>query len=172
MVGRSADGPVAKILTEAGFEVDAVATEQEARASLDRKAWTLVFVAQTIGKASLQSLIVHAGQKRADLPVIVLGAAATLQEAVDAMQLGAADFIAPPFEAELMLSRLKRLVSESASAEPQPVGVPTLEHLGLTGSEMRLWRCSRILPMRGAMTFCMSTKKTTNVIASQSSCDA
>jgi DNA-binding NtrC family response regulator len=138
MVGRSADGPVAKILAEAGFEVDAVATEQEARASLDRKAWTLVFVAQTIGKASLQSLIVHAGQKRAELPVIVLGAAATLQEAVDAMQLGAADFIAPPFEAELMLSRLQRLVSEASSAEPQPVGVPTLEHLGLTGKSAAL----------------------------------
>ena len=102
-------------------------------ASLDRKAWTLVFVAQTIGKGSLQSLIVHAGQKRADLPVIVLGASATLQEAVDAMQLGAADFIAPPFEAELMLSRLKRLVSQSSGGEPRPVGVPTLEHFGLTG---------------------------------------
>ena len=138
MVGRSADGPVAKILAEAGFEVDAVGTEQDARASLDRKAWTLVFLAQTIGKASLQSLIVHAGQKRADLPVIVLGAAATLQEAVDAMQLGAADFIAPPFEAELMLSRLKRLVSEASSAEPQPVGVPTLDHLGLTGKSAAL----------------------------------
>ena len=55
-------------------------------------------MAQTLGKAPLQSLIVHAAQKRADLPVVVLGAAATLQEAVDAMQLGAADFIAPPFD--------------------------------------------------------------------------
>ena len=36
MVGRSADGPVAKILLEAGFEVDAVATEEEAWAALDR----------------------------------------------------------------------------------------------------------------------------------------
>jgi DNA-binding NtrC family response regulator len=133
MVGRSADGPVAKILVEAGFEVDAVGTEHEARASLDHKAWTLMFVAQTIGKVSLQSLIVHAGQKRADLPVIVLGAAATLQEAVDAMQLGAADFIAPPFEPEPMLSRLKRLVSDASSAAPESAGVSTLEHLGLTG---------------------------------------
>ena len=63
MVGRSADGPVAKILLEAGFEVDAVATEPEALAALDRKAWTLVFVAQTLGKAPLQSLIVHAGRE-------------------------------------------------------------------------------------------------------------
>jgi DNA-binding NtrC family response regulator len=133
MVGRSADGPVARILLEAGFEVEAVATEQEAWSALDRKAWTLVFVAQTLGKAQLQPLIVHAAQKRSDLPVVVLGAAATLQEAVDAMQIGAADFIAPPFSAELILSRLNRLVSESADADHQPAPAPALDHFGLTG---------------------------------------
>jgi DNA-binding NtrC family response regulator len=133
MVGRSADGPVAKILLEAGFEVAAVATEQEAVTALDRKAWTLVFVAQTLGKVPLQSLIVRAAQKRSDLPVVVLGAAATLQEAVDAMQLGAADFISPPFSADLILSRLKRLVAETSAPEAPPAAAPTLEHLGLTG---------------------------------------
>jgi DNA-binding NtrC family response regulator len=133
MVGRRADGPVAKILTEAGFEVEAVGTAPEALAALDRGAWTVVFVAQTIGKASLQSLIVHAAQRRAELPVVVLGAAATLQEAVDAMQLGAADFIAPPFEAEVMLSRLKRLVVDTVAAEPEPGDAAPLDHLGLTG---------------------------------------
>jgi DNA-binding NtrC family response regulator len=78
-------------------------------------------------------LIVHAAEKRSDLPVVVLGAAATLQEAVDAMQLGAADFIAPPFSAELILSRLKRLVAETSNAHSQPAAAPPLEHLGLTG---------------------------------------
>ncbi|HVV48039.1 MAG TPA: sigma-54 dependent transcriptional regulator [Polyangia bacterium] len=133
MVGRSADGPVAKILLEAGFEVEAVGTEPEALAALDRKAWTLVFVAQTLGKAALQSLIVHAAEKRSDLPVLVLGATATLQEAVDAMQVGAADFIAPPFTAELILSRLKRLVAETSEADSRPPAAPTLGYLGLTG---------------------------------------
>src|SRR5438552_15688775 len=133
MVGRSADGPVARILLDAGFEVEAVATEEEAWSALERKAWTLVFVAQTLGKPQLQSLIVHAAQKRSDLPVVVLGAAATLQEAVDAMQLGAADFIAPPFSADLISLRLKRLVSESADADAEPAPAPALDHLGLTG---------------------------------------
>jgi DNA-binding NtrC family response regulator len=132
-VGRSADGPVAKILTDAAFEVEAVATEQDAWAALDRKAWTVVFVAQSIGKSALQSLIVQAGQRRADLPVVVLGASATLQEAVDAMQFGADDFIAPPFDAEVILARLTRLVSETPSVESPTDGTATLEHLGLTG---------------------------------------
>jgi DNA-binding NtrC family response regulator len=133
MVGRSADGPVAKILMQAGFEVEAIATEQEASTALDRKAWTLLFVAQTLGKAQLQSLMVRAADTRPDLPIIVLGAAPTLQEAVDAMQMGAADFIAPPFTPDLILSRLKRVVADTSSADAQPAAAPMLEHLGLTG---------------------------------------
>jgi DNA-binding NtrC family response regulator len=132
LVGRSADGPIAKILLDAGFEVEAVATEQEARLALDRKAWALVF-AHTLGKAQLESLIVHVGQRRPDLAVVVLGAAAMLQEAVDAMQMGAADFIAPPFTAESILNRLQRLVRAPRAAETEPVARPMLEHLGLMG---------------------------------------
>src|SRR5450631_3744282 len=142
LVGRSADGPVAKILTDAAFEVEAVATEQDAWAALDRKAWTVVFVAQSIGKSALQALIVQAGQRRAELPVVVLGASATLQEAVDAMQFGAADFIAPPFDAEVILARLTRLVSETPSVQSPTDGAATLEHLGLTGRSAAMAKVS------------------------------
>jgi DNA-binding NtrC family response regulator len=133
VVGSRNDTAVSRILSDAGFEVESVASEREAWAALDQQPWTVLFVAQSIGKSALQSLIVHAGQKRADLPVVVLGVAAKLQDAVDAMQLGAADFIAPPFSSESILSRLKRLVVESAVAGPEAVGVPSFEHLGLIG---------------------------------------
>jgi DNA-binding NtrC family response regulator len=133
LVGRSADGPVAKILTEAGFEVEAVASELEARVSLNRRAWTVVFVAQVLGKTVLESLIAQVGRKGSDLPLVVLGGGAVLQDAVDAMQLGAADFMAPPFSAELILPRLKRLIAETSGGAAQPAAAPTLDHLGLTG---------------------------------------
>jgi DNA-binding NtrC family response regulator len=133
VVGSRGDSGVSKILGDAGFEVESAGNEQEGRAALDRKPWALLFVAQSIGKAALQSLIVHAGQKRADLPVVVLGVAAKLQDAVDAMQLGAADFIAPPFSPDSILSRLKRLVVEASAIAPESIGVPSFEHLGLTG---------------------------------------
>lgn len=138
LVGRSADGPVAKILIEAGFEVEAVATEQEAWAALDRKAWTLLFAAQALGRAPLQSLIVQAGRRRPNLPVVVLGANALLQEAVDAMQFGARDFIAPPFTADQLLPRLSRLVAETSVSESLPAAAPALEHLGLTGRSLAM----------------------------------
>src|SRR6516164_11310832 len=106
MIGRRADGPVAKILIDAGYQIEAVGTEPEARTALDLKRWTAVFAGQGLGKTALQSLIVHAAQARPGLPVVVVGSTASLQEAVDAMQLGAADFLAPPFEAETVLARL------------------------------------------------------------------
>ncbi len=43
--------------------------------------------------------MVHAGQKHPAIPVIVLGASAALQDAVDCMQQGAADYLAPPLSA-------------------------------------------------------------------------
>jgi DNA-binding NtrC family response regulator len=133
MVGQRADGPVADILREAGFAVETVATEGDARKALERGAWTVVLVAQSLGEASLRSLVVHAAQRQAELPVVVVGASATLQEAVDAMQLGAADFIAPPFDASVIIPRLKRLTVRTANAEPAAEGADTFEHLGLTG---------------------------------------
>jgi DNA-binding NtrC family response regulator len=133
VVGSRGDSGVSKILGDAGFVVESAGREQEALAALERRPWALLFVAQSIGKDTLQSLIVRAGEKRADLPVVVLGAAAKLQDAVDAMQLGAADFIAPPFSADAILSRLKRLVVEASAPGTESVGVPSFEHHGLTG---------------------------------------
>src|SRR5215471_15917279 len=116
LVGSQADHRVADILDKAGWEVESAAGEQEAATAVERRPWTAVFVAQSVGQGPLQSLILRAGQKRSPPPVVVLGAAATLQEAVDAMQLGAADFIAPPFSSEVLLGRLKRLIT----ASPRP----------------------------------------------------
>jgi DNA-binding NtrC family response regulator len=93
-----------------------------------------MFVAQSLGRDQLQSLILHAGQRRADLPIVVLGAAAKVQDAVDAMQAGAADFIAPPFGAEVILSRLRKLVADGTSASSAPPDARAPDHLGLTGN--------------------------------------
>jgi DNA-binding NtrC family response regulator len=140
IVGSRSDVAVAKILGDAGFDVESVGNEQEGRAALDRKAWALLCLAQGLGKASLQSLIVHTGERRPALPVVVLGVAAKLQDAVDAMQLGAADFIIPPFSSENILPRLKKLVAEGSGSLPDGANAPSLEHLGLTGKSAAMGR--------------------------------
>jgi len=138
LVGSQADHRVADILDKAGWEVESAAGEQEAATAVERRPWTAVFVAQSVGQGPLQSLILRAGQKRSPPPVVVLGAAATLQEAVDAMQLGAADFIAPPFSSEVLLGRLKRLITRSAPSGFEPPDGRSLEHLGFAGKSPAL----------------------------------
>ena len=140
IVGSRGDSAVVKILGDAGFEIESAGNEQEGRAALDRKAWALLCLAQGLGKASLQSLIVRAGERRPTLPVVVLGVAPKLQDAVDAMQLGAADFIVPPFSSEGIVPRLKKIVAEASASIPESASAPTLQHLGLTGKSAAMAR--------------------------------
>jgi DNA-binding NtrC family response regulator len=107
---------------------------------LDQKQWSVVFVAHGVGPSALHTLISRAAQRPSPPPVVVLGGAAKLQDAVDAMQLGASDFIAPPFSSEVLLARLKKLAVDPVSAGSAPADVPSLDHLGLTGKSMALGR--------------------------------
>src|SRR5882724_11018402 len=50
VVGSRGDAVVSRILGDAGFEVESVGSEQEAWAALDRRPWTVLFVAQSVGK--------------------------------------------------------------------------------------------------------------------------
>jgi DNA-binding NtrC family response regulator len=139
IVGGPADSPIPKILRDAGYEPKAVAAGADAWVELDRAPWAVVFVAQTVGSDWLQSLITRGGQRRVAVPVVVLGTAAKLQDAVDAMQLGAADFIAPPFSSEGVLPRLKKLVADPQS-DTSETAAPSFERLGFAGKSAALTR--------------------------------
>jgi DNA-binding NtrC family response regulator len=123
-----------------GLEPQAASTEAEALELLDRKHYAVGLVAQRLGASSVQAISARAGQQQPEIPIIVLGATATLQDAVDAMQHGASDFVAPPYASDALLERLKRLVfSAPARAEEAPAG-PSLEHLGLVGKSRAMAR--------------------------------
>jgi DNA-binding NtrC family response regulator len=108
-------------------------TEADALAAVDRRPWEVVFVAG-LGMAALQSVIARSGQRNPEVPVVVLGATAKLQDAVDAMQLGAADFIPLPLAVEVVAARLRKLVAD-APAQTELVGeASSLEHCGLIGT--------------------------------------
>jgi DNA-binding NtrC family response regulator len=73
------------------------------------------------------------------VPVVVLGGAGTVQEAVDAMQLGVADYLAPPFEPEELLSRLRRVLERGRGVAAPPPAV-TSPFAGLVGSSPAIRR--------------------------------
>jgi DNA-binding NtrC family response regulator len=102
------------LLKDAGFDVSTAETEAAARTHLEQRATRLILVSQSLGTAVLRGLAAAVGGAHRRL--VVVGAAARLQDAVDAMQAGAADFIAPPFAPDVILPRLKRILAESPPA--------------------------------------------------------
>jgi len=133
-------GPaVSRALTAAGMKVSVCGTEGDALAALDREPPAVVLVAQALGPVAIANVVARSGQLQPEAPVVVLGASGTVQEAVDAMQQGAADYLAPPFEADNLLSRLRRVL-ERGRAEAAPTPAVTSPYAGLVGSSAAIRR--------------------------------
>jgi DNA-binding NtrC family response regulator len=133
-------GPaVSRHLAGAGFSTVVVASEAEALAALDRETLAVALVSQACGSVALGAIVARAGHQHPEVPVVVLGSAGTVQEAVDAMQQGAADYLAPPVDAEAMLARLRRLLDRPGAPEAAPQGAATA-FTGLVGSSMVIRR--------------------------------
>jgi DNA-binding NtrC family response regulator len=137
-----ANSPVQRALADAGLEPDTSATEAETIDLLGRKPFVVVLVAQKIGPASIQAIAARGCQQQPEIPVVVLGASATLQDGVDAMQHGASDFIPPPYASEALLDRLKKLVAAPNKRPEETPLVTSLEHLGIVGKSAAMARVS------------------------------
>ena len=71
------------------------------------------------------------------LPVLMMTAYATVQAAVEAIQLGAIDYLAKPFSSEALLSTVSRYVSAATAGPVEPV-------VGAASSKQLLTLCARV----------------------------
>ena len=126
-------GPaLSRQLAAAGLSAVVAGSEAEALAALDREPLAVALVSQSLGPVAISALVARAGHQRPGIPVVVLGATATVQEAVDAMQQGAADYLPPPLDGEVLLARLRRLLERPDAPEKAPQGGAAFT--GLVGS--------------------------------------
>jgi DNA-binding NtrC family response regulator len=140
VVGLPAGSPVYRVLADAGLDIEGTATEAEALELLERGHCATALVAQRLGAGSLRAIAARAAQQQPEIPIIVLGASASLQDAVDAMQHGAADFLPPPYSGDALLDRLKKLVVAPVPRPDDGPAVPSLEHLGIVGKSPAMAR--------------------------------
>jgi len=124
---------IARGLAAASFAVRRATTEAEALAALEQQPFAVAFASQKLGAMALSSIIARAAQRHPEVPVVVAGSAGTVQEAVDAMQLGAADYIVADFEPEQLLARVRKLLNQSAPPEQAPVS-GSMDFMGLVGT--------------------------------------
>ncbi len=121
---------LADALARAGFAPTVARDERQALLAIDRVAPSAIYVAQALGAPALKMLVAAAGQRCPEAPVVVLGASGTVQEAVDAMQLGATDYLAPPHVPDAAVRRL----AVSLARAPRRGAGPPRALLGVVGT--------------------------------------
>jgi two-component system response regulator FlrC len=60
---------------------------------------------------------------RADLPVLLMTAYGTIQQAVEAMREGASDYLVKPFEAEVLVAKVAQYLASPGAGDDEPVAV-------------------------------------------------
>ncbi len=133
VVGLASGSPVHRALADAGVDVENAAHEHEALAALERRSFAVVLTAHK----EWSSLFRRAAERVPAVPVVVLGASTAVHDAVDAMQQGAADYLAPPFQVDVVTARLQRLL-ENATTEA--IDLSAIEHLGVVGKSAAMAR--------------------------------
>jgi DNA-binding NtrC family response regulator len=137
----SPDGAAAVVraLQAAGLEVAVARGERDALEALGRASFAAVYAALALDRRAVERLIAAAGQRLGGAPVVILGSSGTVQEAVDAMQLGADDYLAPPYPPEETVRRLARVLDrpDAPFAEPLSAGLPGL--IGTSAAMRRLY---------------------------------
>ncbi len=102
-----------KVLSEEGYRVDAVETGEEGLKALDSQLYDLVLLDLNLPGMHGLNVLSAAPATQTDAQFIVMTAFGTVDTAVEAMRLGAYDYINKPFRTEELLLTLKRAREEA-----------------------------------------------------------
>ncbi len=112
-------------LTFAGYRVQSAADGREALAQIDQQDIALVVSDMRMQPMDGQTLLRHIKERRPELPVLLMTAYGTIQDAVDAMRLGAADYLVKPFESDALVEKVSRYLPRTESDDGEPVAADT-----------------------------------------------
>ena len=104
---------VAATLARLGHSVAAASDGAAALARLDAEAFDLLLSDLKMPRMTGIELLEEAKKRRPNLPVVLMTAFATVRTAVDAMKLGAYDYLQKPFEADDLKHLVDRTLEHS-----------------------------------------------------------
>jgi len=97
-------------LEACGCTVASASTTEGALAAVSRESFDLAFVDLRLGSENGMALIPRLLAARPALAIVVITAYATIDTAVEAIKLGAVEYLAKPFTPDELLEVVKRLV--------------------------------------------------------------
>ena len=101
-----------RLIQAAGCQVTAVADGQEALEVLGNSSFDLVFLDIHLPGVSGLQILKEIRKGTTQLPVILLTGHATLQSALEAIRLGATDYLLKPIDPEVLLARTRVILEE------------------------------------------------------------
>jgi DNA-binding NtrC family response regulator len=123
---RSASAFLEVLLTQEGHEVATAANGAQALAAIERQAFDLVLSDLDMPEMDGFELLHRIGERWSDLPVVVVTAVNEVEKIVEAVQLGAVDYLVKPAAPPAVLNTVRRALAASRRARPAPRTIPEL----------------------------------------------
>ena len=110
------DSALSQALTDtlmlSGYEVETATDGEQALATLDRSQVDMVLTDVQMRPMDGRALLRNLRARFHELPVLVMTAYGTVEQAVEAMKLGAVDYLAKPFEVDDLLQKVARYLPQ------------------------------------------------------------
>lgn len=117
------------ILEREGYGAETAENAEDALQRLKIRAYGLMFVDLNMPGMSGIDLLVEAHRTYPHMPVLILTAHATMETAIDAVRLGARDYMIKPFEPKLILTRVTEILAENEQPARRKELVVQLQNL-------------------------------------------
>ena len=128
----------AALANEGASLIVATTTDAGIRLLTERRDLTAVFCDDSVGAGARASVLAQVRRTDCSVPVIVLGASNTARAAVDALQAGAADYLAKPAAADEMKSSFQACQAKHRQADVVPERHLGFEHIVSVSPQMQL----------------------------------
>ena len=111
---------VRKVLTPEGFETDLAQSSRQGLAWAVERDYALVLTDIRMPEIGGMRILRDIKRVKPALPVVIFTGYATVQSAVQAMKLGAADYIQKPFTPDMLLTTVRKALEKARSEAPEP----------------------------------------------------
>ena len=111
---------VAKILTDEGYDVDANVSGREGLNQALEEQYDIVLTDIRMPDIGGMRVLRDIKRTKPSLPVVMITGYASVKSSVQAMKLGAADYVEKPFTPDQLIKAVDTALATSASQEPEP----------------------------------------------------